>query len=108
MTVLSFFVAQLVTENGTKRRASLQLRYTFATGVEEAEDLLASEASLTAFCFPLGPEAAVPKEFIATEVTCGLARGGGMRKLSRSCVAPCAAPVETSTQIAWCRSTLSR
>lgn len=64
--MLSFFCTKLVPSKEGKKPL-LYLKHSY--GGKQADELSVSEASLIAFCFPLGAEAVVPKEFMASEVS---------------------------------------
>jgi hypothetical protein len=61
---LHFFTVRIKQSQG-KKQAQAYLGWS-----DSAEEDFAS-SSLTSFCFPLGPESVVPKEFLASEVGIG-------------------------------------
>ena len=69
--VLAFFCAKVAkVGDGRSKKAEVYLKH--KSGSDE-EDLINNEAVLTNFCFPLGPDAVAPKEYMASEVTAAVA-----------------------------------
>lgn len=64
--VLQFGVVKLKAEGG-RRKAELYLRCNASENLDV--DFTGNEGVLTSFCFPLGPDAVPPKEYMASEVT---------------------------------------
>ncbi|KAL6757957.1 AEX-3 domain-containing protein [Haematococcus lacustris] len=62
MAVLNFFTVRLKTSH--KRKAELYLRY---QALADGKHVTDNEDVLSSFCFPLGPESVVAKEFMASE-----------------------------------------